>query len=170
MKTFTVLTAELKHETNTFCALPTTQANFAERGVLRGQDAIAARRERNTELAGFMDVASEHNWNMVHVLSADAPPGGPVTRAAFDALVEPIVAAARSHRGQLHGILLGLHGAMVIDFCEDGEGEILRRLRAQVGPELPIAITLDPHANVSRAICDLADIIVSYKTLSLIHI
>ena len=161
---FTVLTAELKHETNTFCNLPTTQANFAERGVLLGQDAIAARRDHNTELAGFMDVAAEHGWNIVEVLSADAPPGGPVTRAAFDALVDPIVAAAQAHRGQLHGILLGLHGAMVTAFSDDGEGELLRRLRQQVGPELPIAITLDPHANVSRAMCDLADIIVSYKT------
>lgn len=164
MTAFTVLTAELKHETNTFCNLPTTQASFSERGILLGQDAIAARREHNTELAGFMDVAAVHGWNSVHVLSADAPPGGPVTRAAFDDLVDPIVAAALAHRGQLHGILLGLHGAMVADFCDDGEGEILRRLRAQVGPDLPIAITLDPHANVSRTMCDLADIIVSYKT------
>lgn len=164
MGKFTVLTAELKHETNTFCNLPTTQASFAERGVLLGQDAIAARRDHNTELAGFMDVAAEHGWNIVHVLSADAPPGGPVTRAAFDALVDPIVAAASAHRGHLHGILLGLHGAMVTDFGDDGEGEVLRRLRQQVGPDLPIAITLDPHANVSRAMCELADIIVSYKT------
>lgn len=164
MTAFTVLTAELKHETNTFCTLPTTQANFAERGVLLGQDAIAARREHNTELAGFMDGAAEHGWNIVHVLSADAPPGGPVTRAAFDALVNPIVATAQTQLGQLHGILLGLHGAMVTEFCDDGEGELLRRLRALVGPALPIAITLDPHANVSRAMCDLADIIVSYKT------
>ena len=53
---------------------------------------------------------------------------------------------------------------MVTEFCEDGEGELLERLRAVVGPELPIGITLDPHANVTPKMCALADIVVSYKT------
>ena len=164
MKPFTVLTAEFQHETNTFCKLPTTEASFAERGILVGDAAIAARRDNNTELGGFLEAGRAHGWSVVHVLSAHAQPGGPVTRAAFDAIADPIVAAAVAHQGHLDGIALGLHGAMVLDFDDDGEGELLRRLRARVGPELPIAITLDPHANVSRAMCDLANIIVSFKT------
>ncbi len=164
MTAFNVLSAEFLHETNTFCKLPTTSASFAERGLLFGADAIAARKDNNTELAGFLDAARAYGWQVTHVLSAHAQPGGPVTREAFDALTAPIVAAARSHQGPLHGILLGLHGAMVSDFCDDGEGELLRRLRAAVGRDIPVAITLDPHANVSRAMCDLADIIVSFKT------
>jgi microcystin degradation protein MlrC len=65
---------------------------------------------------------------------------------------------------QFDGILLGLHGAMDLDSCEDGEGELLRRIRNVVGKDMPIAITLDPHANVSNQMCALADIIVSFKT------
>jgi len=164
MTRFHVLTAEFLHETNTFCDLPTTWDSFAERGLLFGADAIAARKDNNTELAGFLDAAQAYGWDLTHVISAHAQPGGRVTREAFDTLTAPIVAAAREHRGRLDGILLGLHGAMVPDFCDDGEGELLRRLRAVVGPELPIAITLDPHANVSRTMCDLAQILVSFKT------
>ena len=164
MKNFTVLTAEFLHETNTFCSLPTTEASFAERGLLFGDAAVAARKDNNTELAGFLDAGRAYGWNVVHVLSAHAQPGGPVTRAAFDAMTAPIVAAALAHKGQLDGILLGLHGAMVTDFCEDGEGELLQRLRARIGAALPIGITLDPHANVTRQMCDLANIIVSFKT------
>ena len=164
MTTLHILTAEFLHETNTFCKLPTTLQGFSERGLLFGQQAIEARRNNNTELAGFLDAADAYNWRVTHVLSAHAQPGGPVTRAAFEELVAPIVAAVLQHKGQLDGILLGLHGAMVPDFCDDGEGELLRRLRAQVGPDLPIGITLDPHANVSRTMCDLANIIVSFKT------
>ena len=164
MTTFPVLTAEFLHETNTFCKLPTTSASFAERGLLFGDAAIAARKDNNTELAGFLDAARAYDWHITHVISAHAQPGGPVTREAFDALTAPIVAAALAHEGPLHGILLGLHGAMVPDFCDDGEGELLRRLRAALGRDIPIGITLDPHANVSRAMCDLADIIVSFKT------
>ena len=164
MTTFNVLTAEFLHETNTFCKLPTTSASFAERGLLFGDEAIAARKDNNTELAGFLDAARAYDWHVTHVISAHAQPGGPVTREAFDTLTAPIVAAALAHQGPLHGILLGLHGAMVPDFCDDGEGELLRRLRAAIGRDIPIGITLDPHANVSRAMCDLANIIVSFKT------
>ena len=164
MKPCVVLSAEWQHETNTFCILPTTAASFAERGWLVGAEAIAARGQANTELAGFLDTARAHGWRIEHVLSAHAQPGGRVMRDAFEQIGAPIVAAARALGTQLDGILLGLHGAMVTDFCDDGEGELLRRLRSVVGPRLPIAITLDPHANVSRAMCDLAQIMVSFKT------
>ena len=160
-----VLTAEFAHETNTFSRIETGYDRFMARSFcLEGEQAIAARGNANTELAGFLDAARIHDWDVVHVLSASANPGGPVTRDAFERLAGPIVAAARQHVGRLHGIALGLHGAMVTTFCEDGEGELLTRLRAVVGPALPIAITLDLHANVTRAMCALADIIVSYQT------
>lgn len=163
-KIFTVLTAELLHETNTFCSLPTTLGSFVEGYRLMGDEAVAARQHVNTELAGFLDAGRAHGWHLVHVLSSHAQPGGRVTREAFDALTDPIVRTALAQKGQLDGILLGLHGAMVTEFCDDGEGELLRRLRQVVGPNLPIGITLDPHANVSRAMCDLANIMVAFKT------
>ena len=53
---------------------------------------------------------------------------------------------------------------MDLDFCEDGEGELLSRIRRMVGEAIPIAITLDPHANVSKKMCTLANIVVSFKT------
>ena len=163
--TFTVLTAEFAHESNTFSRMPTGYDQFMARSFcLEGERAIAARGNANTELAGFLDVARAHGWQVRHVLSASANPGGPVTRDAFERLAGAIVAAVRTGKGQLDGILLGLHGAMVTDFCEDGEGELLARLREIVGSALPIAITLDLHANVTRAMCALADIIVSYRT------
>ena len=163
---FTILTAEVSHETNTFCKLPTTWEDFLQRGVWFGQDAVAARQHANTELAGFLAAGLEHGWELLHVLSAHAQPGGPVTRDAFERLTAPILATALEQRrlGKLDGILLGLHGAMVTDFCEDGEGELLRRLRDVVGNTIPIGITLDPHANVTRVMCDMANIIVSFKT------
>ncbi len=152
------------HETNTFCAIVTTQQSFTERSWLLGDAALAERGSANTPLAGFLDVGREQQWKITHVLSADAQPSGKVTRDAFEALTAPIIAAARANQDSLHGILLGLHGAMVTDFFEDGEGELLRRLREQIGSSIPIGITLDPHANVTRAMCDHANIIVSYKT------
>ncbi len=160
--TFRVLTAEFAHETNTFSRLITGKQAFEDRYVLIGDEAITARGEVNTELAGFLDVGRKHGWQVEHVLSTAAGPGGRVERAAFEWLCDPIVAAIE--RGQFDGILLGLHGAAVLDFSEDGEGEILRRVRAVLGDEIPIAVTLDPHANVTREMCSLADILVAFRT------
>jgi microcystin degradation protein MlrC len=160
--TFRVLTAELAHETNTFSCRVTDAQSFEDHYVLMGENAISARGDVNTELAGFADAGKEYGWQIDHVLSAAAGPSGKVARTAFEWLCNPIVAALE--RGTFDGILLGLHGAMVLDFCEDGDGEILRRIRASVGVEPPIAITLDPHANVSQQMCSLANIIVSFRT------
>jgi len=157
-----VLTAEFSHETNTFSRCKTDEQKFRDRFLLFGMEAITERGEANTELAGFLQVGNSHGWQINHVLSASAGPAGKVTQAAFEYLCDPLVAAAE--KNPYDGILLGLHGAMVTDFCDDGEGELLHRLRAVVGPDLPIAITLDLHANVSEQMCSLANIIVSYKT------
>lgn len=160
--TVKVLTAELQHETNTFSRIATDAQAFRNREYLVGSKAIDARGDKNTELAGFLDIAGNEGWQIDHVLSASAGPSGRVTADAFEWLAAPIVAAARD--GGYDGILLGLHGAMVTEICEDGEGELLERLRAVTGHAIPIAITLDLHANVSRKMCELADIVVSYKT------
>ena len=160
--TFRVLTAELSHETNTFSRRVTNAQSFKDRYVLFGDEAIAARGEASTELAGFMDAGRAHGWQIEHVLSAAAGPSGKVERATFEWLCDPIVAAVEC--GRFDGILLALHGAMVLDFCEDGDGEVLRRIRAALGKDTPIAITLDSHANVSPQMCLLANIVVSLRT------
>jgi len=158
---FKILSAEIAHETNTFNIHPTTLQSFRNRYLLDGDQAIAARGDQNTELAGLLDAGRDHGWDIHHVISAAAGPGGKVTRDAFEALTDPLIDAAD---GNWDGIFLMLHGAMVTDFCDDGDGEILRRLRAVVATDLPIAVTLDPHANVTTLMCELAQILVSFTT------
>lgn len=160
----TVLTGELSHETNTFSVRKADYRAFAERYVLAGDAAIAARGNANTGLAGFLDVARAEGTTVIHSVSAGAEPSGLVTAEAFDRLVGVIVERATQHRGRIDGVLLALHGAMVTEATQDGEGETLARLRAVLGDKVPIAITLDLHANVTQRMCDLAEIIVSYKT------
>src|SRR5210317_393342 len=145
---FNVLTAEISHETNSFSLHKTGRQAFMARYALMDAEAIAERGDENTELAGFLDAGRAHGWHVHHVLSAAAGPSGKIRRKAFDWLCEPIISAIKQN--SFDGLLLGLHGAMGLDFCEDGEGELLLRIRSVVGAEMPIAITLDPHANVSN--------------------
>ena len=161
---FTVLTAEFSHESNTFSRCPADYAAFEDRGVSLGEAAIAARGDANTPIAGFLDIARPNDWRVIHTISAAAQPSGPVTRDAYERIAGVILDAAKAHAGAIDGVLLGLHGAMVTEFSEDGEGELLERLRAVLGREIPIGITLDPHANVTRRMAELADIVVAYKT------
>ncbi|KFC75106.1 Chromosome partitioning protein [Bosea sp. LC85] len=161
---FTVLTAEFSHESNTFSRKPADYAAFASRNIQLGDEAMAARSEANTPIAGFLDIGRPSGWTVIHTISASAQPCGPVTRDAYERIAGVIVEAAKQNKDRLDGILLGLHGAMVTEFDQDGEGELLERLRAVVGPDLPIGITLDPHANVTPRMAALANIIVAYKT------
>lgn len=160
--TFTVLTCEFMHESNTFSRYQTGLPQFQVDTLFYGDEAIRARRNANTELAGFMDVAEPAGWNVVHAISAHAVPGGQVTKAAYDHIAGAILEAARSNR--LDGVLLGLHGSMVPEFCDDGEGYLLGLLRAELGRAIPIAVTLDLHAMVSEDMVRHAQIFVSYKT------
>lgn len=162
--TLHVLTAEFIHESNTFKKGLTDLPAFAVDTLHEGDAAIARRGDANTELAGFLDVARAEGWQVTHTISAHATPGAPVARAAFDHIAGRICAGAQAHKDTLDGILLCLHGSMVPEFCDDGEGELLRRLRAIVGPDMPIAVTLDLHAMVSPLMVELAQIYVSYKT------
>lgn len=159
-----VLTAEFAHESNTFKKGFTALDDFRSETYLLGEAAIAERGDANTELAGFLDAAREAGWKVTHVISAHAGPGARVARAAFDDIAGQICEAVKSNRATLDGILLSLHGAMVTEFCEDGEGELLQRLRAIVGPDVPIAVSLDLHANCTPLMCELADVVLSYKT------
>ncbi len=160
--TFNVLTAEFLHETNTFNKHLTELSAFRSGTFMIGDDSVKDFEGTNTGLAGCLECAREFGWNMNHVVSAVAGPSGPVSRNAFHTVADLIVEAART--SQPDGVLLPLHGAMVTEFCEDGEGELLQRLREVIGPDVPVAISLDLHANVTTKICELADIIVSYKT------
>ena len=159
-----VLSAEFLHESNTFKKGLTELHAFEHHMLMQGDAAITARGAANTEIGGFLDAARDADWRLSHVISALAEPGSPVSGVAYEHVAGTICAAVTAQKGQLDGILLGLHGAMVTEFCEDGEGELLARLRAIVGPDLPIAITLDLHANATPQMAALADIVVSYKT------
>jgi len=159
-----VLSAEIKHETNTFSCHPTGLKEYREELLAFGADALALARGTNTEVAGFIEAAKELDWELDHVVSASAQPGGRVTSEALNAALQPILERLRAAQEPYDGIILALHGAMVAECDDDSEGKILREIRAETGDAMPIAVSLDLHANVSVEMCRLADIMVSYAT------
>lgn len=162
--TFHVLTAELIQECSTFNKGRTGLEEYRVEILATGEEAIPLRRYGRSELKGFLDVAEAEGWQVTHALSATATPGPIVTAEAFEYLAKLITDAATAHKDSLDGVLLALHGAMAAEGFDDPEGEILTRLRAILGPDLPIGISLDLHTNTSPAMAAAANVAVSYKT------
>lgn len=162
--TFHVLTAELIQECNTFQNGRTGLDQFRVEVLAAGDEALGKRRHAVAEIKGFMDVAEAEGWQVTHALSATATPGPIVSAAAFEHMVGMITDAARAAAGRLDGVLLALHGAMVAEGYEDPEGELLTRLRGILGPDVPIAVTLDLHTNTTPEMAAGANVIVSFKT------
>ncbi len=157
-----VLTAKIMHETNTFSIVPTTMADFRANGFFLGNEMPAAYRGTHSAMGGSFDVADKYGWTLVHPVSASANPAGLVTRAAFEELCALLLDAARE--GPIDGALLHLHGAMVTEDHEDAEGELLRRLRGVIGPDVPVIVTLDLHANVTQAMVDNSSALIAFRT------
>jgi microcystin degradation protein MlrC len=154
------------HETNTFVKTPTDFAYFASHRdrppLVRRGDVLRWLNGVSFALSGFLQImAKEHD--IVPLLWTSGGAGGMVTRDAYERISAELIAEL-SQQMPVDAIYLDLHGAMVTEDFEDGEGELLRRIRACVGPEMPIAISLDYHANVTPEMTGYVDAISGYLT------
>jgi microcystin degradation protein MlrC len=157
----------ISHETNTFSPEPTTLDAFRRRSFLAGDALLKQSRGVRNALGGIVDEAAASGLTLAPTLFASATPAGRVTRAAFDHLLDRLLdrlRAARLAPWSLDGVILALHGAMVVEGEDDAEGTILDAVRAAVGPERPVIAVLDFHANVSPAMIAASDLLLSYDT------
>lgn len=154
-----ILIARLNHETNTFSPVPTPLSAFGINGPDVDQDAYAANKGARTAMGAFIELAEAAGAELVTPLSATANPSGPVDAQAYRTMCQRIVDAAAGS----DAMMLDLHGAMVVQDTDDGEGDLLERLRA-VCPNAPIAVALDLHGNVTEKMIRNADIVTGFKT------
>lgn len=160
--------AGFQHETNSFSPTPATLADFemddSWPGLMRGADVISRTRGINLPVAGFVLAAeADPNVELIPILWTSAEPSGRVTDNAFDTIVAEILASLTAS-GPLGGLFLDLHGAMMTDSHDDGEGALLERIRDALGHDLPIAVCLDLHANISPRMVDLSTSITLFRT------
>ncbi len=158
-----VFAASVQHETHSFCIVPTSLDRFRETLYLRDAEVPTAMRGTRGEWGAVFDLADEYGWTVVSPVASFAQPGGPVTTEAFEHFADLILSSLKKNL-PFDGILLPLHGAMVVDDFPDAEGELLKRIRAVVGRKVPITVSLDLHANVSPLMVEHADVITTYRT------
>ena len=156
--------AGFQHETNTFSP---GQAGIEEfrmadswPGLLQGSEVVERTRGMNLPIAGA--VAAAKGVDLVPILWCAAEPSGPVTDDAFD-WISGMILDGLTKADPLDGIYLDLHGAMVTASHDDGEGALLDLIREEFR-DLPIGVSLDLHANISRRMIELADLVTVYRT------
>src|SRR5262245_13162049 len=162
---FTVGIGGISHESNSFNPTKTTVADF---GVIRGAaissfaDSLELWRKSNTEVTGYLDGADEEGFDVFPGFVVSATPNGPLTNETFETLTSRLIASLKA-APKLDGILLALHGAMVVESYPQGDEEIVRRVRQAFGPAIPIIVTHDFHGNPSPELVRLSTALVSYQ-------
>ena len=156
----TIAIGGIMHESNTFSK---TLTDFEAFSCTIGDDLFSVWKGTHHEMGGFIQGAEGYNYTAYPTVMATATPAGPVTDDAFDKLTDMLVQQLKA-MPKLDGLLLALHGAMVVERYPDGDGEVLKRLRNTFGESLPIVVTLDHHANVSQQMVDNSTVLVIYKT------
>lgn len=162
-----VALAGFLHETNTFAPSKATLAHFEQGGgylpLSRGHEILPRCRGVNLGISGALAHAGREGWEIVPTLWTGAIPSAHVTRDAYESIAGEIVAGIAA-AGRLDGVFLDLHGAMVAEHLDDGEGELIARIRRVVGPDVPIAASLDLHGNTTGLMVEKADLLVAFRT------
>ena len=163
-----IATLGIHHETNTFASNKTTMAAFEQSGlqtyaVQRGQQYYDMHKSAQTSMAGFIQASEKHNFDLVPLIFAATDPAGTISKQVFDTIGGEALDMLRA-QGPFDAILINQMGAAVSEEYPDMDGELARRVREIVGPDVPVAMTLDLHANVSQLMADMTDALVIYKT------
>jgi microcystin degradation protein MlrC len=160
-----ILIAGFQHETNTFAPTKASYTSFIQGEgfppLARGIDVIALR-DVNVPIGGFIKAAQANGHDLIPVIWAGASASAHVTTDAFERIGGEILEAVA--KGGFDAIYLDLHGAMVTEQFDDGEGEILERVRRLVGDRMPVVVSLDLHANVTERMLRHASALVAYRT------
>ncbi|WP_299616461.1 M81 family metallopeptidase [uncultured Tateyamaria sp.] len=158
--------AGFQHETNTFVSRLTDLADFEQADswpeLLAGDAVVTGTQGMNLPIAGFAQ-ACEEDVELCPILWCAAEPGGRVTDRAFDTIVSWITDALGQF-GTVDAVYLDLHGAMVTQSHDDGEGEVLKRVRTAIGRDVPLVASLDMHANVSPTMVEISDLLTVFRT------
>ena len=159
---YTVVIAELKQETNTSAA-PTTLKDFEDFHLFFDDQIKIGLGKSNSEIAGFLEILEKQDVTIIPIIATFAVSGGPIEKKTFDYLTNYLTEKL-SKIEKVDGVLLALHGALVSEDFQDGDSEILRQVREVVGHEIPICVTMDLHANVTKSNVSLATTISGFHT------
>lgn len=156
-------TLGFSHETNTFSRVKASYEQFAQTGILRGDQIVQHYKQSTSTIAGYLEAGEQLGIEVVPLYFAHTNPMGTITSDAFERMVGEMLDLLAKH-GPWDGVLLAQHGAAVSEEYHDADGETVARVRALVGPDVPIGLTLDLHTNLTEKMVANSTATVLYRT------
>lgn len=158
-----IAVARLWFEGNSFAPVPTPLAAFESREWVAGEAALERYRGTATELGALCDfLAVRPGWHATVLRCTSAQPGGPMTAEALSAWREEVEAGLRA--GRFDGVYLSLHGACVAEGEPEADRTTIARIRAIIGPAVPLVASFDFHGNIPADLPELLDGASVYRT------
>ncbi len=151
-------------ETNDFNPVPTTLADFAAFGITEGPE-ILERMRHVGQVGGCVDAVAAAGLDVewIPIISAWAMAGGRISTEARLFFEERIGTGLRN-AGRIDALAFHMHGACAAEGVDDVEGAQLAICRGILGPDVPIVVSLDHHANVTTQMVALSTAIVGHRT------
>ncbi|WP_026379775.1 M81 family metallopeptidase [Afifella pfennigii] len=151
------------HETNTRAQRRTRIEDFRAYQYAESADLAPTFAGTNSEIGGMLDWLAENGHEAVPLLFAAAVPSGTIEHACYVELLSRLLAML-ANSGPVDAVVLSLHGAAIVDTLDDPDGAFVAAVRRAVGPDVPVGVTLDYHANISPALFDAANFVSVYRT------
>ncbi len=153
----------LSHESNTYSPVPASLDRWLAAGPIEGEALFDYYGASEASLAGFLELSTEPGIDLAPLIFYNLTPMGAITSEAFEVMAGRLTSDLEQG-GSWDAVLLALHGAAVSEDYPDADGEILRRVRSVTGPDVPVGVVLDMHANISPAIVEHATLVTTYMT------
>ncbi|MCC5970094.1 MAG: M81 family metallopeptidase [Pararhodobacter sp.] len=155
--------ARLWYEANSFNPLAQRLSAFEAREWVKGAPATALYAGTATEMGAVVAFAQQNpGWQIEYLRCTSAPPGGPVEQADLDRIIAEIVEGVSA--GPWDAVYLSLHGALIGTADLSPDHTLLARVRAEIGPDVPLAASFDMHACLNPAIAPLLNVMTIYRT------
>ena len=158
-----IFIAALGTETNQFVPFPTGLRGYQEHGVWRGDATRHEPTNFTAPLHVWRKAIEARGWTAIEGLATFAAPSGTTVRSVYEGFRDEILDGIEAAL-PLDGVLINVHGAMVADGYDDCEGDLLSKVRAIVGPKVPVAVSLDLHSNTTPAMFANSELLVAYRT------
>jgi microcystin degradation protein MlrC len=156
-----ILVGYFSIESNSFVDAETTLDDFRRQTFAVGAELHREVLGPASELTGAWDVLDDAGFRIVPAVAAGSSPAPPVADEVIEAVLGHLLDACTD---DLAGAYLALHGSAVSRTNDDPEGTLLEALRERLGAGVPIAISLDHHANLTTRMLDAVDIVTAYRT------
>lgn len=155
-------------ESHSFAPTSGRWRDFQEGQLYYGPAALENLRGTRTEVAGAMTVAeARDDVTLVPLLRAmQRSSTGPILREVHEGIRDDMIARLRAAHEQkpIDGVFLSMHGAMCAVGYDDATGDVIQHVRAVVGPDVPIVVTLDLHTNLTALMASASDALCGYLT------